>query len=107
MIHVVTGRDIEQHRPVLINWAAANGIDPDRIDQSGLTIEQHGNHEVIAFTEFQLDEHGRKLIDPGRPGHALRVHRSQPLRHPLPDGIGWPLCLCTLSHRDPECTHHP
>lgn len=106
MIHVVTQQDIEQHRPALIAWAEANGLDPNRIDKSGLTIERHGDHQVIAYTEFQVDENGLKIFDPGT-NRALRVHRSRPLRHALPDGIGRPLCLCTLGQLDPDCQDHP
>lgn len=106
LIHVVTEQDIEDHAPVLINWAAANGLDPARVDRSGLTIEQHGDRTVIAYTEVQLDTNGRKILGPGV-GPAFRLHRTATLRQALPEGIGRPLCTCTLQQVDPACTHHP
>lgn len=105
-IHVITEADVRQHRPVLCEWAEANGLDPNRVDRSGLTIEQHGDHKVIAYSEIQVDARGRKILGPGT-GRALRLHRTATLRQALPEGIGRLLCMCTLSHRDPECTRHP
>ncbi|MFJ2631071.1 hypothetical protein ACIO6U_03780 [Streptomyces sp. NPDC087422] len=104
-IIVVTAQDIEQHRPALIAWAEANGLDPNLIDPHSITIDRVGDRKVILYTEHQVNAHGRKLLDP-QTGRVLKIHRSRTLRHALPEGIGRRLCTCTLGQLDPECTDH-
>jgi hypothetical protein len=102
-VWIITEQDVEQHRPALIAWAEANGLDPQRIALYPLTIEQIGDRKVIAYDEHQVNEHGRPLVDPARPTQVLTVHRSRTLRHALPEGIGRPLCTCTLGQHCPGC----
>jgi hypothetical protein len=103
---LITEQDIARHRPALIAWAEANGLDPDRISQDGLAVEYHGNRQVIVYDEYQLDQHGAPITDPDRPGQVLRVRRSRPLRHALPDGLGRSLCACALGQPAPGCPDH-
>ncbi|WNI16626.1 hypothetical protein [Actinacidiphila sp. ITFR-21] len=107
MIHVVTSQDIERHRLALIAWAEANGLDPNLMDPAGLTIEQVGDRTVILYSEHQLSQDGKKLVDPDHPGRTLVIRRSRTLRHALPEGIGRRLCTCTLGEVDPGCPDHP
>jgi len=107
VIHVITEQDIDQHRPALIAWAEANGLDPTRIDPHGLTVEHDGNSKVIVYYEHQVDANGNKLVDPDRPNQVLKAHRTRPLRHALPEGIGRPLCTCTVGRLEPGCRDHP
>lgn len=106
MIHVVTKQDSREYRSALIAWATANGLDADRIAEDGLTIEQVGDRQVIAYSEYQVDAHGRTLVDLTGPNRYQTVHRTRTLRHALPEGIGRPLCTCTLNQLDPACSDH-
>ncbi|WNI16921.1 hypothetical protein [Actinacidiphila sp. ITFR-21] len=102
VIHVVTEQDVIEHRPALIAWAKANGLEPRLIDQCGLTIEQVGDRQMIVYTEHQVGAHGAKIIDPDR-NEVLKIPRSRTLTQPLPEGIGQRVCTCTLSARCPAC----
>lgn len=106
-IHVITEAEVRQHRPALCAWAEANGLDPNRMDAHGLTIEQVDGRTVIAYSEIQHGTDGRPLVDPSRRSSHLTVHRTRTLRHALPEGIGRPLCTCTLGRLDPDCRDHP
>lgn len=100
---IVTEHDIEQHRPALIAWAEANGLDPKRIAPHDLTIDQDGDRQVIAYTEYQVNENGNKLVDLTGPSRYATAQRTAPLRHALPEGIGEALCTCTLGEQCPGC----
>ncbi|MFJ8603402.1 hypothetical protein ACIREM_32790 [Streptomyces shenzhenensis] len=79
---VITPQDIERHRPALYAWAEANGIDPKTVALSPLTIRSRGDHAVIEYAAFVLDEEGRRLFDREESG-AQTVRRIARLVSPL------------------------
>jgi hypothetical protein len=102
-VWIITEQDISEHRPALIAWAEANGLDPTRIDPHGLTIEQSNDGQAIQFTEYQVHEDGTKVLDLTTPQRYATTQRTAPLRHALPEGIGQALCTCTLGEQCPAC----
>ncbi|MER8220329.1 hypothetical protein ABTZ58_06975 [Streptomyces sp. NPDC094143] len=79
---VITATDIEQHRAALCAWAEANGIDPKTIALSPFTICTRGDHAVIEYRAFLVDEEGRRLFDRDEQD-ALTVTRTARLVSPL------------------------
>jgi hypothetical protein len=73
---VITPQDIWQHRTALHAWAEANGIDPDTVAVAPITIRQRGDHSVIEYQAFALDEGGRTLVDPQQDDQPLTIKRT-------------------------------
>lgn len=105
MAHVVSHQDMEEHRPALIAWAEANGLDPNRIAIDDLIIEKVGDRQVVSYTEYVVDADGRKMLDLTTSHRYQTVRRTRTLRQAFPECIGQPLCTCVLDRLNPARAH--
>ncbi|MBM9621017.1 hypothetical protein [Streptomyces zhihengii] len=86
----LTAAEIDAHRPALLTWVRANGIEPRTMSDRELSIEEHGTRTVICYREIQTDQHGRHLADPTHPGEVLTIRRSTEQLVTL-DALDYPL----------------
>ncbi|WP_327337388.1 hypothetical protein OG384_14910 [Streptomyces sp. NBC_01324] len=98
VITTITAADIEQHREQLCQWAEANGLDPQAVAAApGVTIERSGKRLVIVWRQFQLDDQGRRMVDPADPTVAWTVRKATPLTSPLATH-GYPAARSEADH---------
>ncbi|MGW6603315.1 hypothetical protein [Streptomyces sp. NPDC055036] len=76
VLATITREDIQAHRARLSAWAVANGLDPTRIAETLITVEQVSGRTVICYQELQRDARGRLILDPAGHAEALTVRRA-------------------------------
>ncbi|MEU5442755.1 MULTISPECIES: hypothetical protein [Streptomyces] len=83
VLRVFDREAVAEHRAELAEWLTSNGIDPSHVAADWLSIEQAGDHQLVRYPAYRLDQDGRHLRDPRARDRAWTVERVSPLVKPL------------------------